>query len=85
MTLHLELRIDELLLDTPWRADRDAISAGLSAHLARLSAAGDPPRRTRDSLHIEQLTIDAAPDADADEVARRLAEQIWRRLRGGRR
>lgn len=82
MTMNFELRIDELLLDTPWRHHRDAIAAGLSAHLARLSA-DEPPRPARDGVHLEHLAIDAAPEAAPDEIARRLAEQIWHRLRGG--
>jgi hypothetical protein len=84
--MNLDLRIDELLLDDEWRHDRDAISEALSAHLSRLAgAAGGQPLRGRDALHIEHLVVDVAPGAGPDQDASDLAEQIWKRLRGGRR
>jgi hypothetical protein len=85
----IEITIDEILLDAPFGARREALRAAIAESLGRLFAERGAPGGGGDLLlHIPRAAFDVPPGLRAEAIADRVAEGLYERLggaRGGRR
>jgi hypothetical protein len=78
----IEITLDEVVLDGPFGARREAIREALAAHLGRLVAERGLPAGAPAELRLPKVALEVSSELGTEALAAKVAGELYARLAG---